>query len=127
MIESHQAINFSGETEARMHFDLPRATMHVVFMSPVVNADAQRRVVKSRMPLSGAGPLQGDATTVGLTREFSEITLGTAVRYGLESGTMNYSVSKHLVGPMSAGITQTQALKSGQDNTTFQLNVGLGL
>jgi hypothetical protein len=127
IIEDHQSIAIADDTEARMHFDLPRATMHVDFVSPIVNADAQRRVVRSAMPLSGAGAIQGDATTVGITRDFKEITLGTGVRYGVESGTVNYTVSKQLVGPMSAGFTQTQALTSGQNNSTVQLSVGLGI
>lgn len=128
LIERHQPITFSSDTEARVRFDLPRTTARVDFVSPVVDADAQYRVGSGHAPLSGAtGPVLSDRATVGISRGFSQIAMSTGVRYGVDSGSLNYGVTKHIHGPLSAGVYHSQSLKNAAaDNTMVQLNVGMG-
>ena len=128
IIERNQPIPIAKDTEARINYDVPGGTVKMNFVSPIVNAKAHRRVGSVNGLVSNRNnnqPLQGDKTIVGITKNFDEIELVTGVHYGVESSSIDYSLSKHIIGPVNAVANKTVSHKNAAaNNTTVQMNLG---
>lgn len=73
------------------------------------------------------GTIQQEKLSASVSKNIAEIGAGGGARYGLSNKVVNYYVSKHLVGPLSAQVDQVDHLGSKtKDETIYRLNFGVG-
>lgn len=116
-------LNFGGNTQTRLRYDLPSGLMRMALTSPLVDANLDYQLIGLRQTLSGQSP-QSERLSFGISRNFTELTAQMSVRYGLLSESINYNVSKQLVGPLSAQFERSQFFSSrGISESFLRLNL----
>lgn len=128
VVERHQAISLWPQAEALLHYDLPQNTMYMNLVSTIVDGEVKYRVSDTRLPFGESKEnFTGERMTVGVSRSLGVLDGSTGVSYGVYESTMDASLSKHIHGPLSAQVNHSVSFRNQQlNNTTFQLNFGMG-
>lgn len=116
-------LNFGGNTQTRLRYDLPTGLMRMALTSPLLDANLDYQLIGLRQTLSGQSP-QSERLSFGVSRNFTELTTQMSVRYGLMSESIYYNVTKQLMGPLSAQFERSQFFSSrGISESFLRLNL----
>ncbi|MBI3542713.1 MAG: hypothetical protein HY075_05495 [Deltaproteobacteria bacterium] len=121
---TNTTLNLGQDTKTRFKYDFPSGVMRVGMTSPLADASMDYRI-KAPDPAPGA-IAQPEKLSVGVSRNFREIAASTSARYSLVGQTVNYGMSKHVLGPVSAQVDQVHNIRdTSKDETVYRVNVGL--
>lgn len=110
------------KTKVRFKYDLASGMALFNLISPFADAAIDYHSRLGTRQLGGAAP---EKMSIRLFRRVEEIGASTGVQYGLLSQTLNCSVQKSLVGPLSAAVSQVRNMSdASRDETTFRLDLG---
>lgn len=121
---SNTTLNFSESTKTRFKYDFPSGVMRMGMTSPLVDATLDYRL-RPVDPTPGAVS-QPEKLSLGVSRNFSSLRASSNARYGLVSKTVNYGMSKQVVGPLSAQVDQVHNMRdTSKSETVGRLSLGL--
>lgn len=128
LLQNYQRIGFAALGEGRLHYDLQQNAMQFKLLTGLFDSEIRYRVSSNPLPMTGVrSSFGGDRAVMSLSRGFEPLQLSTGVTYGMQSKSMGCSLSKRLLGPLSAQYEHTMNLQDPSlVNDTFQVNVGLG-
>ncbi len=126
----NNGLKLDKNTLMRFQYDVPGGVMDLAFKGSIVDTSFDYYVMPLNFAATGGGfggnAANPERAAVSISKNLSELGLSTGMHYGLMSRSLNYGMSKTLVGPLSAGVNQAHyGMDSSKDETTYRVNLGL--
>ncbi|MBI3558210.1 MAG: hypothetical protein HY074_18240 [Deltaproteobacteria bacterium] len=126
----NNGLKLDKDTLMRFQYDVPGGVMDLAFKGSIVDTSFDYYVMPLNFSATGGGfggnTANPDRAAVTVSKSLNDLGLSTGMHYGLMTRSLNYGMSKHLLGPLSAGVNQAHnGLDSSKDETTYRLNLGI--
>lgn len=119
-----------SKTLMRFQYDIPGGVMDLAFTGSIVDASFDYFVRPLEFSLLDGGlsnaQTQAERMQITMSKSLGDFGLSTGMHYGLMTRALDAGMNKHLVGPLSAGVSQSYyATNPSRNETTYRLNFGL--